>query len=385
MIGRTAKTSLAILVLLAGPLIGTAAADVPPRSPGGQTLSVPDEQLDLGDVYYVSSGAGTQLTWTADAPLMRIVASCNRVVGYFVAPFDLEEGKPPLLAGAIRIPVASLRTGIAGLDGELHGESVLNAAEYPEITLEIASVSDSKLVSGEGGKQLYTLSAACRFTVKDKTLELELPLRITLMPFTWQTMQLGMGDALVLRTEFDVKRADLPIQPPPRPNPDFHPESDRLVLFLVCNAMSPERNLSPDITHEVYRKQLQFITLLRDFNDAEKGYEFGRSFMKEIWDDAQALNRLTSVLLDEAGIETRELAFALKAAQRANDLTESKAPELLSTLASVYYEKGELATAIKWARQAVENLGDAAPPLAGQIRETLQRYESHAEKLNEHQ
>jgi len=375
----------AALVVLAVPgllvsLAGSVSGEVPARTTGGQALLVPGEHLELGDVYYVSPGTDTQLTWTADAPLTHVVATCNRIVGYFVAPFDLKEGQAPLLAGAIRIPVASLRTGIGSLDRELHGESVLHAAEYPEITLELISVSDSKLVSDENGKKSYTLSAACRFTVKDKTLELDLPLRITLMPFTWQTTQLGMGDALVLRTEFDVKRADLPIQPPPRPNPDFHSESDHLELFLVCNTMSPERNLYPDISHEVYRKQLQFITLLRDFNDAEKGYEFGRAFMKEIWDDAQALNRLASATLDEDGIETRDLAFTLKAAQRAKDLTESKDPELLSTLARVYYQKGELTTAIKWARQAVENVGDAAPPVAGQLREALQRYESQTEK-----
>lgn len=383
MIGLNVKSSLAILVISAGLLIDAVLADAPPRSAGGQTLTIPDGQLELGDVYHVSPGAGTQLTWTADAPLTRIVATCNRVVGYFVAPFDLEEGQAPLLAGAIRIPVASLRTGIGRLDRELHSASVLHSAEYPEITLEITSVSDSQLVNKEGSGKSYTLTAACRFTVKDKTLELDLPLRVTLMPFTWQTMQLGMDDALVLRTEFDVKRADLPIQTPPRPNPDFHSESDHLELFLVCNTMSPERNLDPDIPHEVYRKQLRFMTLLRDFNDPEQGYEFGRAFMKEIWDDAHALNRLASATLDQEGIETRDLAFALKAAQRANDLTESKDPELLSALAHVYYEKGELATAIKWARQAVENVGDAAQPIANQLRETLQRYEAQAEKTQE--
>ncbi len=381
--GLGAKSFLAILMISAGLPINAASADVPPRSAGAQTLAVPDAHLDLGEVYYVSSGLGTQLTWSADAPLTRIVASCNHVVGYFVAPFDLDEEKPPLLAGAIRIPVASLRTGIPGLDRELHDEPALHAADYPEITLEITGVTDSKLISDENGKKSYTLNAACRFTVKDKTLELDLPLRVTLMPFTWQTMQLGMGDALILRTEFDVQRADLPVQPPPQPNPEFIPEADHLEFYLVCNTMSPERNLSPEITHDAYRKQLRFVTLLRDFNDPDQGYEFGRAFMKEIWDDAQALDRLATATLDEAGIETRNLAFALQTAQRANHLTDSKDPALLHTLARVYYEKGELATALKWARQAVEHLDDAAPPLAAQVRATLQRYESQTEHLSE--
>ena len=143
MINPNVKSSLVILLLAVGLPIGTS-ADVPPRSPGGQTLAVPNEQLDLGDVYYVSPGVGTQLTWTADAPLTHVVASCTRVVGYFVAPFDLKQGEPPLLAGAIRIPVASLRTGIGERDSRLHGESALNAADYPEITLEIGTTRRGK-------------------------------------------------------------------------------------------------------------------------------------------------------------------------------------------------------------------------------------------------
>lgn len=383
MIRRAAKSSLAALVALLALAVGTASADVPPRSPGGQTLAVPEEQLDLGDVYHVTPGLGTQLTWTADAPLARVVATCNRVVGYFVTPFDLEEGQPPLLAGALRIPVASFTTGIERLDKEFHAEPAFHLDEYPEMTLEIMGVADTRLISDENGTKAYTLNASCRFTVKDKTLDLTLPVRLTLVPFTWQTAQLGMGDALVLRAEFDVKRADLPVQAPRRPNPDFQPEADHVELSLVGNTMSPERNLFPNITHEHYRKQLRFLTLLRDFNDPEKGYEFGRAFMKEIWNDAPALNRLAGATLTEEGIKTRDLGFALKAAQRANELTESKDPALLNTLARAHYEKADLDAALNWARQAVERIEGAAPGVAAEVRAALRRYEVRAERIRE--
>jgi hypothetical protein len=357
-------------------------AEVPPRSPGGQTLAVPAEQLERGEVYYVSPGAGTQLAWTADAPLMRLTATCNRVVGYFVTPFDLEVGQTPLLAGALRIPVASLSTGIGSYDRELHGESALDAAEYPEITLEIASVAGAKPVGEEGGKKSYTLTAACRFTVKDKVLDLDLPLRLTLSPFTWQTMPLGMGDALILRTEFDVKRADLPVRQPPRPNPDLQADVDHLDLFLICNTMSPERNLYADIKSEQYCKQLRFLTFVRDFDDPEKGYEFGRAFAKEVWDDAQALNRLAWATLTEDGIETRDLAFVLKAARRANELAEFKDADLLNTLARTHHDKGELEAALKWARQAVERVDDSSPD-ASRIRAAFERYQARVKQQQE--
>ena len=92
-------STVASLVVMAG---------VPERSPGLQTLIVPERDREHGEVYYVIPGAGTQLTWEEDAPLLRSVATCNRVVGYAVAPFELEDGVAPLFGGALRIPVASL-------------------------------------------------------------------------------------------------------------------------------------------------------------------------------------------------------------------------------------------------------------------------------------
>ncbi len=147
--------------------------------------------------------------------------------------------------------------------------------------------------------------------------------------------------------------------------------------------MSPERNLFPDITHEQFCKQLRFLTLVRDFDDPEKGYEFGRTFMREIWDDAQALNRLASATLTEEGIKTRDLGFARKAAQRANELTEFQDPELLHTLAQVHLERADLESALKYARQAAEGLEGAAPPLAAEVRATLQRCEAQAKNNRE--
>jgi len=147
--------------------------------------------------------------------------------------------------------------------------------------------------------------------------------------------------------------------------------------------MSPERNLFPDITHEQYRKQLRFVTLLRDFDDPEKGYEFGRTFMHESWGDAQVLNRLSWAALTEDGIKTRDLAFALKAARRANELTGSKEADVLNTLARAYYERGDLDAALKWQRQAAEQLEGAAPQVTAQVRSALERYEARVKKSQE--
>jgi polyisoprenoid-binding protein YceI len=370
------------VVVLAGSAAITL-ADVPPRSDGGQTLVVPQEQLDAGDVYYVTPGEDTQLLCLSDAALQRMTVTCSRIVGYVVTPFELEEGKPPLVAGAFRIPVAALETGCPESAELLRGPTVLNAAEYPEMTFRILRVTDFKSAGDEGRRKNFTLTIAGELTVKDKTVELEVPVRMSLIPFTWKTMGRNVGELLTLRAKLDVKLADLGLA---RPSPAYAERiADTLDLdvFLLCNTMTPEKLLDPAIKKEHHLKQMRFLTLVRDLNDPEKAYEFGRTYLRDIWSDAQALNRLAWATLTEAGIQTRDLGFATKAAQRANELTEFKDPALLNTLARACYDKADLDAALKWARQAAENLGSTPAPVAEEIRATLKRYEAQAEKTRE--
>lgn len=399
-------------VLLPAP--GVQADEVPPRAASGQTLVIPAEQVELGEVYHVAPGTGTQLLWTSDAPLLRITSSCSRVVGYVVAPFDLEADRPPLLAGAFRVPVASLRSGVRDQDDVLHGPTALNVAEYPEITLRISGVSDAKFTGEDKQRKSYTLTATAELTVKDTTVTVELPLQMTFVPFTWATMPVNLGDFVILRTHFDVKLADLGVQLSPRPNPDFQTEAVTLDWFLLCSLAPPDKNIDPAIKHEHYRGQLRLLTLLRDFDDPDKGYAFGRELARSLWDEpsgpnrdreggstgvppapgsagvppaepnrdregavvrAKALDRLASAVLTEDGIRTRDFAFVLELARRANELTAHQDPALLHTLARAYWDRGEPEPALKWIRQAVEHLAGAPPDVAEQVRATLQRFE----------
>ena len=49
---------------------------------------------------------------------------------------------------------------------------------------------------------------------------------------------------------------------------------------------------------------------------------------------------------------------------------------ILDTLARVYFEKGDLKSALKWQREAVEQAGSSI--MAGELRESLIRYQSAA-------
>ncbi|MFH1747629.1 MAG: hypothetical protein ABIG44_11355, partial [Planctomycetota bacterium] len=72
------QISMALTMLLFAAAIPIR-ADVPPRTAGGQALEVPEAQLEQGEIYHVTPGMGTQFVWHSDAPLMRVMAVCNRV------------------------------------------------------------------------------------------------------------------------------------------------------------------------------------------------------------------------------------------------------------------------------------------------------------------
>jgi tetratricopeptide (TPR) repeat protein len=71
--------------------------------------------------------------------------------------------------------------------------------------------------------------------------------------------------------------------------------------------------------------------------------------------DATRLNNLAWKIVDpEADLETRDVSTALRAAEKAVELTRWRSAPLLDTLARVHAWKGELATAIEIQTKAIE-------------------------------
>ena len=355
------------------------ATDVPARTPSGQTLIVPEEQAELGETYFVLAGTGTQFTWDTDAPQLRLLATCNRVVGYFVAPFDLEEGQPPLLAGACRVPVASLTTGYEAFDGNLHGKSMFNRAQFPEITIALIKAGPARNVSAENNTQQCEFDITGELTVKDKTVSFEAPARLAILPMTRTTQQFSLSDLLTLRTKFAAKLADLDIPG----DEGMNGTNVEIGLYFMGSTVPPEKNFDPRVKDEYYVKQLQFMTRLRDFNDPDDAYAYGRAFMKEIWDNAQLLNDLATGVLTDEYVKRRDFTFVEKAVVRANELTDHKDPTYLNTLARLRYELGDLDGALEWQRKAVENLEGQPFFVPPPIKAALQQYEAEAKSREE--
>lgn len=113
----------------------------------------------------------------------------------------------------------------------------------------------------------------------------------------------------------------------------------------------------------------------------DAAYAFGEKLVQKVWDDAEALNEIAWTVVDDALVKTRNLEFAKKVAERANELTKSANGAILDTLARVHFEAGRIDEAIRLQKLAVEH---STGELADQLRDQLAKYEAaKAEKSGE--
>ena len=131
---------------------------------------------------------------------------------------------------------------------------------------------------------------------------------------------------------------------------------------------------------EAFKKVLALKRAVRaaqQEDDYEEAIALNKKMIELVWDDAMTLNAIAWYVVDRKEVKTRDLDFALKAAKQANRLTESKDAAILDTVARVFYEKGDLRTAIKWQTKAVKN---AEGRMAESLQELLDEYKAEANK-----
>jgi len=98
--------------------------------------------------------------------------------------------------------------------------------------------------------------------------------------------------------------------------------------------------------------------------------------VEQAWDDSNLLNDLAWRIATADG--EKDLEVAMRAARRAAELTDDSNASILDTLARVYYEQGDLDSAIQWQKKAVEHSGGNRS-----ITATLKKYEQEQAKLTE--
>jgi thiol-disulfide isomerase/thioredoxin len=95
-----------------------------------------------------------------------------------------------------------------------------------------------------------------------------------------------------------------------------------------------------------------------DTQDFAGGNAYGAKLVGGVLkDNAQGLNFIAWAIVDpDSKYDTRDLKLALKAALRANELTKGEEPNVLDTLAKVYFDSGDAAKAVEIQTKAVELL-----------------------------
>lgn len=352
-------------------------AQVPERSFAGQTLVIPEEQLDQGMAYHVWAGEDAQLTFHSRAPFQNVLLSSNRVIGYILAPFDLEESPDkPVLFGAFRVPVTSLRSGLDGLDDLLQGPNFLNAAAHPELTFRISSLENVRQLEKNPTLTLYEAQIQGKAVFQGQEQDLSFPARLTFRPYTtFVTKNPGVGDALILTAQFTLNLKDYGWQQPRFLNLRM-PDEIPVDIYLMLNNISPDNSGDPRRDPETHFKQQRFVTLLRDLNDPLQAYAYGRSLAQEFWENADELHNLAQTVISTEGVQRRDYGFALRLLQRAAELGEEKDGDILVSLAQVHYERGDLQAAVEWQNKAVALLEESKSRRLGQAKASLQRYEA---------
>ena len=119
-------------------------------------------------------------------------------------------------------------------------------------------------------------------------------------------------------------------------------------------------------------KMRKFEILVGPAGKPQEGYALGREIVASN-PPAQLLNQLAWYTLDDEDVKSRDLDFAMDAAQCAVKASPGEDPAILDTLARAHWEKGQRTEAIAVQKRAV---GLASGPMRESLEETLKRYES---------
>lgn len=121
----------------------------------------------------------------------------------------------------------------------------------------------------------------------------------------------------------------------------------------------------------------KFQILLQQMGSSTEAYAYGREIVEGLLGDKQwALNGVAWMIVDpEFDTDNRDLDLALKAAKRADELTGGEKPEVIDTLARVYFARGDVKKAINLQKRAVKLVDEGEN---GAYQKTLDEYEKAA-------
>ena len=138
-----------------------------------------------------------------DAPLESINGSGDGITGKVF----FEPEKPENTKGTIYLKAQSLHVGNPVLKEHMHGEDWLNVEKHPDIKFQLSKLNNLKKVKNE-----LTADAKGKMTIRNVTIEMSIPVKITYLKDMLIKRNRTPGDLLILRAKFIVKRDDFNIQ-----------------------------------------------------------------------------------------------------------------------------------------------------------------------------
>ena len=138
-----------------------------------------------------------------DAPLESINGSADGISGN--VSFDPKN--PKTTKGTIYLNSKSLHVGNPLLKEHMHGDKWLDVEKFPEIKFQL-----SRLHNIRKEKNDVIADAKGKMSIKNITIEMNIPVKITYLKDLLIKRNRTPGDLLILRSKFIVKRDDFDIQ-----------------------------------------------------------------------------------------------------------------------------------------------------------------------------
>ena len=118
------------------------------------------------------------------------------------------------------------------------------------------------------------------------------------------------------------------------------------------------------------------LIMSEDKDDMAKADALGAKIIEYAAANPELLNRVAWALLTDTSIKHRNLDLAMNAAKAAYDATNGKDANTIDTYARAFYEKGDLAQALKYQEIAVAECTDE--DLKAQLEGVLEKYRAEA-------
>lgn len=175
-------------------------------SAAGQSTALETKASSHKSFYCDDRAGNNQVTMFSESTLEDFTGVCNRVSGQCV----LDPRKVESFSGRFSIRVEDLKTGMDLRDQHMIGPEWLNAAKYPEVSVQIDKVEDVK----KTGTTTASLMLVGTCSLHGKTLPVRIPATLAYLDETPETMRRVKGDLIRIRADFEVKLADYGINGP---------------------------------------------------------------------------------------------------------------------------------------------------------------------------